>query len=626
MGGGSLPVFAGLVCLHALVQIICVWTGAMGLPLTQSIAILAAVISVALSVFFASRFLPAASRQCSPPDIDETRSRLSIRVSRLAGGAAVLWLGIVWVILWVLAYHRPPYDWDGLYYHLPAIHGWARAGHVAWLDSLPDVPFVNFPMGVETTTFFVHRILRTSRLVDACNLWYWPLACLAVVLVATRLGARGIWRWLAGGLIIGAPVFVSQSASCYVDPGFAACVMAAVAASCLVVFEGTRRRRWTTALWGGSVGLVLGAKGTGPLFASVFFGVVLVGGLLVRGQRRWREWLRQWCVAGCVTLAVGGYWTARAVCHAGNPAYPIQVKLGEKVLFEGHAEVIDPTNLPDWLEKIPAPLRVPAAWLQRDAPIRGFDPIGGMGYLWLVAALPAIAIMTVRAVRRRSRGWAKEYGFVFALVALLLAVQPAAWWARFTVWLHVLGLASLAVVLQWGVSESRRQGGRVVAVIGLLVAVGVAIWESNRTLGIEWRTGRLAQPAGAGAAYETTAGRIFPGMTETPGFDRALAAAEIARSRLAQTGALLGGVLSLPLGDREIHVLSDEPGEAELLRLRERGVSWVLWDVASAGEVPALLRRVAIERHVYNPGDEVNIQVLRLPSSTDGERSTPDGA
>ena len=42
------------------------------------------------------------------------------------------------------------------------------------------------------------------------------------LLVATRISATSLGtELLAGGLLAGIPVFVSQSVSCYIDPGFA---------------------------------------------------------------------------------------------------------------------------------------------------------------------------------------------------------------------------------------------------------------------------------------------------------------------------------------------------------------------------------------------------------------------
>ena len=67
-----------------------------------------------------------------------------------------IWAHQAWV-----AWRRPVYDWDGLYYHLPAVHGWLRAGRIAWLEG-HDIPFVNgYPMAVETLGFWGVRVLGT---------------------------------------------------------------------------------------------------------------------------------------------------------------------------------------------------------------------------------------------------------------------------------------------------------------------------------------------------------------------------------------------------------------------------------------------------------------------------------
>ena len=77
------------------------------------------------------------------------------------------------------------------------------------------------------------------------------------------------------------------------------------------------------------------------------------------------------------------------------------------------------------LEKHPVPLRMFVSWLQTDAPISGYAPIGGMGYVWPTAALPALLYLWVLASRRRYPGPVREFAFVTVLALCLLAVQPA---------------------------------------------------------------------------------------------------------------------------------------------------------------------------------------------------------
>ncbi len=610
----SLAVFAGLVSFHALVQVFCVWTGALGVTLTQPLAIVVAVGAVILSWLFASRLWNGATSVLAAiPARGQRPARGLSWFVHIVAGAVVLWMLIVWIRLWFLAYQRPSYDWDGLYYHLPAMHGWVRAGHVAWLETIPDVLFVNFPMGVEAHAFFMHQLLHVSRIVDACNLWYWPLAFFSLVVVATRLGARGIWAWLAGGLIVAAPVFVSQSASSYIDPGFSSCVMAAVAASLVFVFD-TGRPRWLTAtLWGAAVGLTLGAKGTGVAFTLVVLTVVPVAVRAVHGGQPWRAWLLRCAWAVCVVLAVGGYWYARNAIHTGNPVFPIQVKLGEIVLLPGFLHSVDPLNIPAWLAKYPAALRLPISWLQLDAPIHGFDPVGGMGYVWPCAALPAILLLGVLAAKRAAGVAARPFTLAAILALLLLAVQPGAWWARYTVWLHVLGLSSLVVVLQLYVCARRRTLWRATAAVALIAVSGIAIWESNRTLAIEVQTGRVASPDGRGSHYASTAEMLFGDLAHESRLDQWLAADRVARSWCGRFGILMAGIATLPLGQREISVLPRELGPGDVRALCERGVRWVLWDLGGAGPVPEVLRQAAQEEHVYPAGDRAEYSFLLLP-------------
>jgi len=84
-------------------------------------------------------------------------------------------------------------------------------------------------MGIEVFTFFMHKILGHSRLVNAGNLWYWPLGFLGLVEIARHIGVRGYWRWLTGTLFLGSPLLISLSVSCYIDAAFLCTMLAAIA-------------------------------------------------------------------------------------------------------------------------------------------------------------------------------------------------------------------------------------------------------------------------------------------------------------------------------------------------------------------------------------------------------------
>lgn len=603
--------FAGVTVFLALLQVLTLWSGALGLTLGRGAAAAFTAISLVAAALFGRSFRAEAADVRRPGRAGGPSGVLLPLTTAVALG----WTALVWIRLWLLAARRAPYDWDGLYYHLPALHEWAVAGRVAWLASPPDVPFVNYPLGVEATTFLLHRLHGAESLLNAGNLWYWPLAVLAVVVIAGRLGASPAWAWLAGALVPGSPVLVAQSLTCYTDPAFAATVLASLAATMLVLFPAGGARAGTWALWGAALGLMAGAKGSGVPFALV--DVVLVVAVLAwreRGAiaRRWPQLL----LAAGAALATGGYWYLRNALLTGNPVHPIRVAIGHKVIFPGYDHVqFSEANLPAWLAAYPAWLRLPVSWLQLDAPIHGYAPTGGLGYLWLVACVPAIVVLTVLAARRRRDRFAAEFLFLAGLVALLLAAQTSSWWARFTVWLIGLGLPALVILLQRAQASARAGLMRLLVVIVAMGCVGLAGWETNRTLALEQQEGRLPAAGGARAAYRTSLQYIFPDLDGTPGLDRFLAADTIGRTRWGRLGTLMGGVLSQPPGQRRILVLPPHPGQADLAALREAGATWLVWDLEAEPDVPPHVRAWVAEEIAAPAGTGSAFLFLRLASS-----------
>lgn len=610
-----MPAFAGVTFFLALLQCLCLGGGSIGLRMGRPAAVGGLLIIVMLSASLASRFRPRSPEANAAPAPDAAPRGVSWTAWAVAG-VMLAWAAGLWARLWHLAWLRPCYDWDGLYYHLPTVSGWAAQGRVTWLNGGADVPFVNYPAGVEVTTFFMHLVFGTSRLATAGNLWYWPLAFLAVVVMAHLLGLRGPWKWVSGAWIAGASGLVCQSVTCYTDPGFTATAMGAVAASGLLVFDQAVSARWRFVLWGAALGLLAGVKGTGAPFAAVL-AVSVSAVLLVQGRDQWKRWLLRLGLAGCIAFAVGGYWYVRNALVTGNPIYPIELKFGAKVLIPGYDRVnFVEANLPAWLAAYPRLLRVPVSWLQLDAPIRGYDPVGGLGYVWIFGCVPALLLLAVLLPRRRSDPLVRRFLFFAAISALLLASETSPWWSRFTMWLLALGLPSLAWVLHLG-STARTRWLRPVALLLLVAASGLAIWESNRTAGLEEQTGRIVPAPASGAAYASSQDRLFPDLRKTPGIDRFLAAGKIARSPWGRLGTLFGGVLSQPLGARSIVVLPTTLTAEDLRRLAGAGVTWVVWDVVGAGERPDLLADASTEEIVFHPASDVYFRFFCLRKEPD---------
>jgi hypothetical protein len=612
-GPSALAAFAGVSFFLALIQFFLIALGLLEISLNRLLATFVVILFIVLALSFSTLFFELKTMECVRVSARRWASRALDCLFSSFTIIAIGWAAFVWLQLWWLAFLRPPYDWDGLYYHIPAVHEWVMAGRVSWISDLPDIPFVSFPMAIELSGFFTHFLLGTSRIINAYNLPYWLLAFFALVVIAKRFGARSTWAWIAGALIVGAPVFVSQSVSGYVDPGFTSAVMAAIAASCVFVFDRGRPAWRNAVLLGITVGLTLGSKGTGLPFACIFVVAVVVGGLLVREDNRWSYWLKYVALAMLVMFLIGGYWYVRNALITGNPIYPIQLKLGHKILIEGWDYVqFNNACLPPWLEQYPSSLRTFVSWLQLDAPISGYAPTGGMGYIWIAGAIPAMLILWLRVARKRYPGSTREFVFLTILTLLLLLVQPATWWARFTVWMHALGLPSIAVLLGDYSRPHHPYRLRLVALVLSISLLSLVIWESNRTLALEWKDGRMTGPIGTHERFVSSVDYMFPGMSETTGFSEFFEVSKIARTPWERYGTLLGGILAMPLDKREIIVLPMQPERENIDQLRVIGVEWILWDAIMAGEISDSIKSFVEEEYVYNPSPDVEFHLLRL--------------
>ncbi len=593
--------FAFTVFALALPQALVLWTAAAGVPLARPLAAAIATAALAGAAWLAARGRRGDSRGAPPPEAPPHEGAAGA-AGWLAAFAALLLCAWQWLGLWRLAWARPVYDWDGLYYHLPAIRGWVEAGRVRWIPDAGDLPFANgYPMAIEALDFLVHRLTGSSRLVDAGNLFYWPLALLALAVIATRLGARGPWRFATAALIACVPAWVILSATCYVDPGFAAAAMATLAGALLFAHADDRHASRAALLFGAAGGLVLGAKGQGLPFFAIALGVVTAVQLVQPPRPRARI-VTHVALAVLAAFVVGGYWTARDLVMTGNPIFPVQLKLGAKVLATGYdpAALVD-GNMPAWLHAWPAWLRVPAAWLQLDGPIRSYAATGGLGVLWPAVEIPALILAWFLLVRRgRLRPWLILAG----IAALWLAIQPAPWWARMTLWLHALGLPALAVVLSI-TSESRSRTGAYAAAFAFLVILAAGAREARGAFVAERAHGRVA-----GRDHVSSAAAIFPGLEAHCA--RFLAARHIARSRWSRFGTLMGGVLSQPLDARTIEPLGAPPDSAGVASLSAAGTEWVIWDEIAAGPAPRALRRAALDSCAYRPGQDQRFVMFRI--------------
>jgi hypothetical protein len=460
----------------------------------------------------------------------------------------------------------------------------------------------------------------------------------AVAWLARVLHARPPAAVLAGALYLLVPVNVMQGMMTMVDAGWGASVMAFLAAT---VWTGGRLARGETP-WAGLValgvtaGLTVGGKTVGVVLVAPAACMLVfwwLAGLIRAGEGRLRHATAVpvfFGIAALLAVAVGGYWYARNYTVRGNPLYPIQVAVGNVVVFPGitreefglahnppptpslpvqaHADTPTPeASLPPpeamltvrntWLQggrAWPASARAEGAWS------------GGHGFLWLLACLPAAVVAglaalwgAARAVQRHPWPGAPDLVTWLTLAGIVVPgflLTPNPFHARFTLYLYGLGLPCLAWLLAAafpGASDTRPARRLLAAALRgwVFVVLAVFLFESGYTLSW-WATRSYAYsqgwPRGFKQAWHALrwhdpAGYVMAPMGTTL-FDEVLAGSDavlFAECDMEPQKRRLLGPLCQPIGQRPVYFASDDIlGDPDAFReyAGEHDIRYVFWD------------------------------------------------
>jgi hypothetical protein len=229
-----------------------------------------------------------------------------------------------------------PHGWDAVAYHYPLAVRWLQDASLR-IDARTDWRF-SFPSNVEMITLIVLKS-GAQRLIGCVQ---WP-AVIGLVFAAAYLPRR-LFRAPAGTVpvivtLLSIPIVYYQAFEGYVDLFGAAFLFCAVALALAAddarkARESSRETPIFLALASGlACGLAVGAK---PVFWA--YGLVAVLGWVLwslQSTARNRQRLRDapWIATGI--LLTCGFWFGRALGETGNPFYPLQLRVGEKVLLHG---------------------------------------------------------------------------------------------------------------------------------------------------------------------------------------------------------------------------------------------------------------------------------------------------
>jgi hypothetical protein len=224
--------------------------------------------------------------------------------------------------------HRTTFLYDTLSYHLHAPVTWLHDGRLSIVPAVFGDPAPAYaPSNVELLWLFLMAPLRSDYLAQTGQAPLAALACVAVAATAREAGARRAHALAAALAFLLVPEIWQQTSTAMTDLGMAAFFAAALPFLVRLVRNARDEPVGDAVAFGLAVGLCAGSKVVGLVF-TLPLAVVAV---TLTARRSTRAALALVLAA----VGTGGFWYARNFFVAGNPLYPVTVKLGATTLFPG---------------------------------------------------------------------------------------------------------------------------------------------------------------------------------------------------------------------------------------------------------------------------------------------------
>ena len=205
----------------------------------------------------------------------------------------------------------PPWDYDGLMYHLVGPQLFLREGRIL---PYPDNWYVNAPFTLEMV-FSLGMAYGDDVFPKLIHFSSAVLLVLATYAAGRRwLGERG--GWLSAAILLGVPTLPIWASFAYIDLGWALYEFLALVAG--LVWWQSRSRRWLgmSAVF---IGLAMGTKYLGLMGLAVL-GVFVA---LAAAREGRTGWLRTVGGFGLIAALVGGPWYLKNLIWFGNPVFPL---------------------------------------------------------------------------------------------------------------------------------------------------------------------------------------------------------------------------------------------------------------------------------------------------------------
>jgi hypothetical protein len=393
----------------------------------------------------------------------------------------LLIIKIGWLIF--IGYLFPSYTWDSLMYHLPIVGNIMQSGAIMENPANFEIDtFINiFPKNMEL--FFLWNVifLKNSSITDLSQLPFLIVGILTTYSIASKLDIKVKSALFSSLLFFFTPIVILQINTNYID--IAVSVLLLIVINYLLYESPSFKnilshtvekddRKVPIILAGVTAGILLGSKGSGPLFAIIILSAIIVQEFIKYRQQIYAKTpeekfdvIKDSVISYIIyfflpLIMLGSYWYIKNWMLYGNPVYPMEITVFDITLFKGlFKKMRDPVPL--LIENSTYLSRLFHVWMEKVEFYLYDSRLSGFGPLWTILLLPSLVFACINAAINKRYNWL----FICILLISTYAVHPRNWTTRYTIFMISLGALSYGFVLDYFCKRDR-----VISILALVLA------------------------------------------------------------------------------------------------------------------------------------------------------------
>lgn len=389
---------------------------------------------------------------------------------------------VCWLIF--IGYLFPSYTWDGLWYHLPIVGYMMQSGAIQENPSSFMIDtFLNiFPKNIELLFLWNVIFLKSDIIINLSQLPFTLLGIVTTYSIALKLRIREKYALYSSLLFFFTPIIILQSTTNYIDVAVTVLLLIIINFLLYENYDFNNKlsdlslssyRKAPVLLAGITAGILLGSKGSGPLFAIIISVAIIVQEFIKHRRQAYTEDISQInkITRNSLTtyliyfflplLLIGSYWYFKNWVLYGNPVYPMEIAIFNKIIFKGlYKGIIDPA--PSLIENSSSLIGLFHVWMERVEYYLYDSRLSGFGSIWFILFLPSLVFTFIYSIIKKQFNWL----FISILLIVIFIAHPRNWNTRYVIFIVALGALSYGFVL-----ECFSKRAKTINIIALLLVV-----------------------------------------------------------------------------------------------------------------------------------------------------------